>query len=191
MVKDGLGWRHFTSRVVSVVRRNPDPQPDLGRLRVGCVPKLGAGTTDQKGLGICGGLRHHRLVVLSPLARNILDQTTNQNPGMEFDPSPTQGSRNDLTFFAGLERLDQQHSWALQSRANHQPPPLFGKIKLCLTLTTGPYPLSQNLDLTKPKRRRFIWNHNFRLKLSLLVGSPKIDPICQKTKKTLFNVKTK
>jgi hypothetical protein len=65
------------------------------------------------------------------LARNILDQTTNQNPEMEFGPTPTHGIRNGLTFYAGLERLDQQPGLALQSRANHQPPPPFGKIKLC------------------------------------------------------------
>jgi len=180
MVKDGLGWRHFTSRDVPVLRRNPDPHPDIGCFGLGFVPKEGTGTSGQK---------EH--VVSSPLERKILDRRTNQNPGMEFGPSPTHGSRNGLFFYAGLERLVQQPGRVLQSRANHQPPPPFGKIKLCLTLTTRPYPLSRNLGLSKPKRRRFIWNHNFRLKLSLLVGSPKIDPICQKTKKTLFNVKTK
>jgi hypothetical protein len=54
--------------------KNPDPHTDLGRFCFGFVPKEGTGTTDQKGLGICGGLRHHRLVVLSPLARKILDR---------------------------------------------------------------------------------------------------------------------
>jgi hypothetical protein len=49
MVKEGLGWRHFTSRDVPVVRRNPDPHPDPGRLWVGFVPKEGAGTSGQKG----------------------------------------------------------------------------------------------------------------------------------------------
>ena len=120
MAKEGLGWRQFTLLVVSVVRKNPDPHPDPGRLWVGFVPKEGTGTSSQKG---------H--VVLSPLARNILDQTTNQNPEMEFGPTPTHGIRNGLTFYAGLERLDQQPGRALQSRANHQPPPPFGKIKLC------------------------------------------------------------
>jgi hypothetical protein len=38
------------------------------------VPKEGAGTSGQKGLGIYGGLRHHRLVVLSPSAWKILDR---------------------------------------------------------------------------------------------------------------------
>ncbi len=49
MVKDGLGWWHFTSRVVSVLRRNPDPHPDLGRLCDGFEPKEGNGTSGQKG----------------------------------------------------------------------------------------------------------------------------------------------
>jgi len=49
MVKEGLGWRHFTSRFLAVLRRNPDPHPDLGRLSFGIVPKEGTGTTDQKG----------------------------------------------------------------------------------------------------------------------------------------------
>jgi hypothetical protein len=48
MVKEGLGWRHFTSRDVPVVRRNPDPHTDLGRLCLGFVPKEGAGTSGQK-----------------------------------------------------------------------------------------------------------------------------------------------
>ena len=138
MAKDGLGWRHFTSRDVSVVRRNPDPNPDTGRLWVGYVQKGGVGTSGQKG---------H--VVLSPSTRKILDRRTNLNPGMEFGPTPTQGSQNGLSFYAGLERLDQQPGRALQSRANHQPPPPFGKIKLCLTLTTGPFPFSRNSGLTK------------------------------------------
>jgi hypothetical protein len=63
MVKEGLGWGHFTSRDVPVVRRNPDRHPDKGRLWVGFVPKEGNGRTDQKG---------H--VVFSPLARKILDR---------------------------------------------------------------------------------------------------------------------
>jgi hypothetical protein len=63
MAKEGLGWRQFTLLVVSVVRRNPDPNPDLGRLWVGFVLKVGAGTSGQKG---------H--VVLSPLARKIFDR---------------------------------------------------------------------------------------------------------------------
>jgi hypothetical protein len=158
---DGLGWRHFTSRVVPVVRRNPDPLPDPGRLCFGFVPKEGVGTSGQK---------EH--VVFLPLARNILDQTTNQNPEMEFGPTPTQGSRMGLSFYAGLERLDQQSGRALQSRANNQPPPPFGKIKLYLTLITGSSPLSRNVGLSKPKRRRFIWNRIIRLKPSLLVGIP-------------------
>ena len=145
MAIEGLGWWHFTSRDVPVVRRNPNPQPDLGRLRVGFVQKGGVGTSGQKG---------H--VVLSPLARKILDRRTNQNPGMELCPSPTHSSRNGLSLYAGLERLDQQPGRVLQSRANHQPPPLFGKIQLCLTLITGPFPYSGNKGLTKPKRRRFI-----------------------------------
>jgi hypothetical protein len=62
--------------------------------------------------------------------------------------------------------LDQQPGRALQSRANHQQTPPFGKIKLCLTLTTGPYPLSRNVGLSKPKRGRFIWNHILRPKPS-------------------------
>jgi hypothetical protein len=49
MVKDGLGWRHFTSRFLAVLRRNPDPHPDTGRLCNGFAPKLGAGTSGQKG----------------------------------------------------------------------------------------------------------------------------------------------
>jgi hypothetical protein len=48
MVKDGLGWRHFTSRVVSLFNENTAHLSDPGRLRVGCVPKLGAGTVGQK-----------------------------------------------------------------------------------------------------------------------------------------------
>ena len=48
MVKEGLGWRHFTLLVVSVVRKNPDPLPDLGHLWVGFVPKIDAGTSGQK-----------------------------------------------------------------------------------------------------------------------------------------------
>jgi hypothetical protein len=63
MVIEGLGWRHFTSRDVPIVRRNPDPNPDTGRLWVGFVPKEGTGTSDQK--------KH---VVLSSLARKILDR---------------------------------------------------------------------------------------------------------------------
>jgi len=160
MVKEGLGWRHFTSRVVPVVRKNAAPHPDPGHLWVGFVPKEGTGTSDQK--------KH---VVLSPLARKILDRRTNQNPGMEFGPTPTHGSRNSLSLNAGLERLDQQPGRALQSRANHQPPPTFGKIKLCLTLITGPFPLSRNLGVSKPKRLRFIRNRIFRPKPSLLVWS--------------------
>ena len=156
MAIEELGWRHFTSRVVSVLRRNPDPLPDPGRLWVGFVPKEGTGTSGQKVLDICSGLRYDRLVVLSPLARKILDRRTNQNPGMELCPSPTHSSRNGLSLYAGLERLDQQPGRVLQSRANHQPPPLFGKIQLCLTLITGPFPYSGNKGLTKPKRRRFI-----------------------------------
>jgi hypothetical protein len=65
-----------------------------------------------------------------------------------------------------LERLDQHPGRPLLSRANHQPPPPFGKIKHCLTLTTGPFPLSQNLGLSKPERRRFIRNRIFRSKPS-------------------------
>jgi hypothetical protein len=141
MVIEGLGWRQFTSRDVPVLRRNPDPQPDLGRLWVGFAPKVGTGTSGQKG---------H--VILSPSTRKILDLRTNQNQGMEFGPTPTQGSQNGLSFYAGLERLDQQPGRALQSRANHQPTPLFGKIKLCLTLTTEPFPYSGNMGLSKPKR---------------------------------------
>ncbi len=49
MVKEGLGWRHFTSRDVPVVRRNPAPHPDKGRLCNGFVPKEGVGTSGQKG----------------------------------------------------------------------------------------------------------------------------------------------
>jgi hypothetical protein len=105
------------------------------------------------------------------LARNIIDQTTNQNPEMEFGPTPTQGSLNGLSYYAGLERLDQQHSRSLQSKANHLPPPPFRKINLCFTLTTRPFPLSRNEGLSKPKRRRFIWNCIFRRKPSLLVWS--------------------
>jgi hypothetical protein len=108
MVKEGLGWRHFTSRDVPVVRRNPDPHPDPGRLWVGFVQKEGVGTSSQKG---------H--VVFSPLARKILDLRTNQNPGMEFGPTPTQGSLNGLSLYAGLERLDQQPGRPILSRANH------------------------------------------------------------------------
>ena len=145
MAKEGLGWRQFTLLVVSVLRKNPDPQPDLGRLWVGFVPKEGTGTSSQKG---------H--VVFSPSTRKILDRTTNQNPRMEFGPSPTHSSRNGLSFYGGLERLDQQPGRALQSRANHQQTPLFGKIKLCLTLTTGPFPLSRNVGLSKTQRGRFI-----------------------------------
>jgi hypothetical protein len=89
-----------------------------------------------------------------------------------FCPTPTHGIRNGLTFYAGLERLDQQPGRALQSRANHQPPPPFGKIKLYLTLTIGPFPLSRNLGLRKFKSCRFIWNRIFRLKPWLLVGIP-------------------
>jgi len=63
MVKEGLGWRHFTLLVVSVVRKNPDPHPDPGRLWVGFVLKVGAGTSGQKG---------H--ILLYPLARKILDR---------------------------------------------------------------------------------------------------------------------
>jgi len=114
---------------------------------------------------------------------------TNQNPGMKIGPTPTHGTRNGLSFYAGLERLDQQHGRALQSRANHQPTPLFGKIKLCLTLTTGPYPFSRNLGLSKPQRGRFIWNRIFRRKPCCWFGAHKIDPICQKIKKTLFHLK--
>jgi len=172
MVIYGLGWRHFTSRFLTVLRRNPDPHPDPGHLCDGFVPKEGAGTTDQKGLGICGGLRHHRLVVLSPLARKIIDRTKNQNPRIENGPTPSQGSRNGLSLYAGLERLDQQPGRALQSRANNQPSPPFGKIKYCLTLTTGPSTLSRNVGLSKPKRGRFIRNRIFRLQPWLLVGSP-------------------
>jgi hypothetical protein len=152
--------------VVSVVRKNPDLHPDPGRLWVGFVPKEGTGTTDQKGLGICGGLRHHRLVVLSPLVRKIFDRTTNRNPEIMFCPTLTHGTRNGLSFYAGLERLDQKHGRALLSRANHQPPPPFAKIKLCLTLTTGSFPLSRNVGLTKQKSRRFIRICIFRPKPS-------------------------
>jgi hypothetical protein len=49
MVKDGLGWRHFTSRDVSVVRRNPCPHPNTGRLCFGFVPKIDAEKSGQKG----------------------------------------------------------------------------------------------------------------------------------------------
>ena len=147
--------------VVSVVRRNPDPHPDTGRLWVGFVPKEGAGTSGQKG---------H--VVLSPSTRKFLDLRTNQNPGMEFGPTPTHVSRNGLSFYGGLERLDQQPGRALQSRVNHQLTPLFGKIKRYMTLITGPLPLSRNLGLRKLKSCRFIWNRIFRLKLWLLVGIP-------------------
>ncbi len=161
MVIEGLGWRHFTSRDVPIVRRNPDPNPDTGRLWVGFVPKEGTGTSDQK--------KH---VVLSSLARKILDLRTNQNPRIEFCPTSTQGRRNGLSFYAGLERLVNQPGLALLSRANHQPPPPFGKIKLCFTLTKEPFPFSRNVGLSKPKRRRFIRNRIFRRKPSLLVWSP-------------------
>ncbi len=136
-----MGWRQFTLLVVYVVRKNPDPHPDPGRLWVGFVPKEGTGTSDQK-----------EQVVSSPLARNILDQTTNQNPEMEFGPTSTQGRRNGLSFYAGLEQLDQHPGRPLLSRANHQPPPPFGKIKLCLTLTTEPYPLSRNLGFCRSQK---------------------------------------
>jgi hypothetical protein len=63
MAKEGLGWRRFTLLVVSVVRKNPDPHPDTGRLWVGFVPKEGTGISDQK--------KH---VILSSLARKILDR---------------------------------------------------------------------------------------------------------------------
>ena len=63
MVKEGLGWRQFTLLVVSFIRRNPDHHPDLGRLWVGFVLKVGAGTSGQKG---------H--ILLTPLARKILDR---------------------------------------------------------------------------------------------------------------------
>jgi hypothetical protein len=63
MVKEGLGWRHFTSRDVPVVRRNPDRHPDKGRLCNGFVPKIDAEKSGQK--------RH---IVFSPLARKILDR---------------------------------------------------------------------------------------------------------------------
>ena len=63
MAKDGLGWRHFTSLVFAVLRRNPNPLPDLGRLWVGFELKVGAGTSGQK-----------EQVVSSPLARKILDR---------------------------------------------------------------------------------------------------------------------
>ncbi len=127
----------------------------------------------------------------SPWARKILDLRTNQNPGMEFGPTPTHVSRNGLSFYGGLERLDQQPDRPLLSRANHQPPPPFGKIKLCLTLKTEPFPFSQNLSLSKPKRRRFIRHRIFRLKPSLLVWSPLIDLNCQKIKKTFFHLKNR
>jgi hypothetical protein len=97
LAKEGLGWWQFTLLVVSVVRKNPDPHPDPGRLWVVFVPKKGTGTSDQK--------KH---VVLSSLARKILDLRTNQNPRIEFGPTSTQGRRNGLSFYAGLERLDQQ-----------------------------------------------------------------------------------
>jgi hypothetical protein len=155
MVKEGLGWRQFTLLVVSVVRKNPDPHPDPGRLWVGYVQKGGVGTSGQKG---------H--VVLSPSTRKIIDRTTNRNPEIMFCPTLTHGTRNGLSFYAGLERLDQQHGRALLSRANHQPPPPFAKIKLCLTLTTGSFPLSRNLGLRKLKSCRFIWNRIFRPKPS-------------------------
>ena len=161
MSKDGLGWRHFTSRFLAVLRRNPDQHPDPGRLCFGFAPKVGTGTSGQK---------VH--VVLSSLARKILDRTTNQNPGIEFGPTPAHGSRNGLSFYGGLERLDQHPGRALQSRANQKQTPLFGKIQLCLTLTTGPLPLSRNLSLSKLKRRRFILNRILRPKPWLLVGIP-------------------
>jgi len=44
-----LGWWQFTLLVVSVVRKNPDPHPDPGRLWVGFVPKEGTVTSSQKG----------------------------------------------------------------------------------------------------------------------------------------------
>jgi hypothetical protein len=161
LAKEGLGWRQFTFLVVSVVRKNPNPHPDPGRLWVVFVPKEGTETSSQKG---------H--VVLSPSTRKILDLRTNRNPEIMFCPTPTHGSRNGLSLYAGLERLDQQPGRALLSRANHQPPPPFGKIKLCLTLTKGLFPLSRNVGLSKPKRGQFIWNHIFRRKPSLLVWSP-------------------
>jgi hypothetical protein len=63
MVKEGLGWRHFTSRDVSFVRRNPCPHPNTGRLCFGFVPKIDAEKSGQK--------RH---IVFSPLARKIVDR---------------------------------------------------------------------------------------------------------------------
>ena len=108
---------------------------------------------------------------------------------MEFGPTPTHGSRNGLSFYAGLERLDQQPGRALLSRANHQPPPPFGKIKLCLTLKTEPFLISRNVYLSKSKSCRFIWSHIFRLNPWQLVGIPKINLICQKIKKKLFHQK--
>jgi hypothetical protein len=38
-------------------------------------------------------------------------------------------------------------------------------------LTTGPFPYSRNMGLTKSKSCRFIWNCIFRRKPSLLVWS--------------------
>ena len=62
-----------------------------------------------------------------PFGTEDLWPKTNQNPGIEFGPTPTHGSRNCLSFYAGLERLDQQPGLALKSRGNHQPPPTVGK----------------------------------------------------------------
>ena len=108
---------------------------------------------------------------------------------MKIGPSPTHSSRNGLSFDAGLERLDQQPGRPLLSRTNHQPPPPFGKIKLCLTLTTGTFPLSRKWACRSQKGADSsgiafsVQNHRSWF------GAKKIDPICQKIKKSLILLK--
>jgi hypothetical protein len=108
---------------------------------------------------------------------------------MEFGPTPTHGSRNGLSLYAGLERLDQQPGRALLSRANHQPPPPFGKIKLCLTLTTGPFPLSRKWACRSQKGADSSGITFSVENLRCWFGAHKIDLICQKIKKPLFHLK--
>ena len=77
MAKEGLGWRHFTSRDVSVVRRNPDRHPDKGRLCNGFVPKLGAGTNGQKRQSVFPLELGKSLTENEPKSRNGVRPNTN------------------------------------------------------------------------------------------------------------------
>jgi hypothetical protein len=179
MVKEGLGWRHFTSRDVPVVRRNPDPHPDPGRLWVGFVPKEGAGTSGQKG----------HVVFPLGLGKSLTENKPKSWNG--FRPNTNAGYLKRPILLRWIGTIGPTTWSASPIKGLASTTASVCENQTLFDIDKRGVPTLEKVGLSKPKRGRFIRNRIFRRKPSLLVRKQKIDPICQKFKKTLFHLKNK